>query len=97
MVVKELPTDKYIKDLYGDIPVYIHTTIEDRLCNKCGGMGFIEWEEVTNYHDYQTETHKKPCTLCDEQGLLQVTTKESCIRFIPRTYEKIEPKYRKTK
>jgi len=97
MVVKELPADEYIIGLYGDISVYIRTTVEDKLCNNCGGIGFIEKEKVINYHDFQTETYKEPCTLCDEQGLLQVTTKESYTRFFPKTYEKIEPKYRKTK
>lgn len=57
-----------------DLPVYITGSMSRSnkviLCDRCQGFGFIESEEMTDYHKREYTTSRSMCKRCEGDGRL---------------------------
>lgn len=44
------------------------------LCERCKGYGFFEKEELTDYHKREYSTYRTPCSKCEGDGRMIVST-----------------------
>lgn len=44
------------------------------LCERCKGYGFFEKEELTDYHKREYSTYRTPCSNCEGDGRMIVST-----------------------
>lgn len=44
------------------------------LCERCKGYGFFEREELTDYHKREYSTYRTPCSNCEGDGRMIVST-----------------------
>lgn len=44
------------------------------LCDRCKGYGFFEKEELTDYHKREYSTYRTPCSTCEGDGRMIVST-----------------------
>jgi hypothetical protein len=44
------------------------------LCDRCKGYGFFEKDELTDYHKREYSTYRTPCSACEGDGRMIVST-----------------------
>lgn len=44
------------------------------LCDRCKGYGFFEKDELTDYHKREYSTYRTPCSNCEGDGRMIVST-----------------------
>ena len=44
------------------------------LCDRCHGYGFFEKDEMTDYHKREYSTYRTPCSNCEGDGRMIIST-----------------------
>ena len=54
------------------------------ICPTCDGVGEISWDECTNHHKGEYDTHYETCTACAGTGRVVKTTEVTFKPYEPR-------------
>lgn len=63
-----------LKDLNQYITGSMSRSNKVELCDRCKGYGFFEKEELTDYHKREYSTYRTPCSQCEGDGRMIVST-----------------------
>lgn len=63
-----------LKDLQQYITGSMSRSNKVELCDRCKGYGFFEKDELTDYHKREYSTYRTPCSHCEGDGRMIVST-----------------------
>jgi hypothetical protein len=63
-----------IEDLPSTITGSMSRNNKVELCDRCEGYGFFEKDELTDYHKREYSTYRSPCSNCEGDGRMIVST-----------------------